>query len=712
MDDMHEYEARQKSPEKLSNQISRVSETLSEQVEPISISREELIGMPINEIKAKFPRRYDMYLQALRADRAAVAVPDDEKQKMATWLRALNNLDAYVQQSEATGQKEPLQAAYLDVFKDLRGFLEQGKTDGYVKLPPSIDTTPILREFVKATNLKTIVASERGDKLDQIEAAFGEDIEVGRVDAKAKDFDKQVTLTTYHSLVGSTRSGEFQPNNFDLLILDDAHRALTPDRADTVKQYGDTVKIGLSPTPEYSQEKQLSHLLSEEIHGISTLEAAEAGLLPSFKVYFDKTLVDLSGVEVSSSGTFNKEQLARAVNIQQRNQAAVDVYKSHFNDLSGVAYCVTIEHAKAVAAAFEEGEVSATVFSSELSDKEREELLQRYRRGEIKMLCNIDIPLKHPKAALCLNLAPTMSPVVTENRTGGVLENDPDNPDKVAHIVDFVDKTRKGTKRPLTFAEVASGEYDLESRKESNGNGNGKSEAEREAVKVDGIQVLNVPIEVMSVTKGKKETITHPEGWQTQAEVEEALAVGDEVFANLIRHGNFTKLVKIGDKAERINMDDTDTVVVPQGKERVKYYSQDYISEIAAELIAPRLQHYGIRKDKDKLKENLRLMWQWYPEARQEFLESWRQAQNPIEADEEHEGEAGMFRGLLRNSAFRTLLGRSDAWNESAQKAAQKGEEFQQKQQQATEVLKQTKFFKHLNDEVNIATGQSLQQTY
>jgi len=87
----------------------------------------------------------------------------------------------------------------------------------------------------------------------------------------------------------------------------------------------------------------------------------------------------------------------------------------------------------------------------------RDIILPRFRNGDIKILCNAKVLIEgfdEPKATVALNLHPTFSRVVAEQRGGRVLRLDEENPDKWAYIVDFIDTdSRKLT--PITFSEIA-----------------------------------------------------------------------------------------------------------------------------------------------------------------------------------------------------------------------------------------------------------------
>src|SRR3989344_3629664 len=147
-----------KPPEELQKQIDAVSEEIGESIEQPT-SRDDLLEMSLSEIKEKFPRRYEMYLQTLRADRRSDEVDEDEKKSMVTWLKALNSLDTYIENHKSNCEDRTLRDRQFSVFEELRDFLEQGGKDGYIKLPTGVGKTVLFIEFLEATNLKALIVA-------------------------------------------------------------------------------------------------------------------------------------------------------------------------------------------------------------------------------------------------------------------------------------------------------------------------------------------------------------------------------------------------------------------------------------------------------------------------------------------------------------------------------------------------------------------------
>lgn len=445
-----------KSAEQLTQQVSDVSNILGESITQSTIHNESL-GLSINDLKVRFPVRYQAYIDILRKNRKGEVTHAPYTKRIHT----LNVLDGYISTHHSQREDDrTLFAPQMNAFEALRAFLEEGRTKGYIKLPTGSGKTVVFTEFVEATDLKTLIVVPTQILVNQTEEKFREfapATEIGKVYSRHKDYSKQTTVSTYASFLKDVESGKINPDDYDLLILDEAHKSLSSRKIDAVRSFSNAIKLGFTATPRYTQEKHLRNLLSTEIHTMSIREAVEQGILSSLSIYIAKTDIDLSEVKVTSRGEYQDRDLERAINIMSRNTAAVNLYEAMFQDQPAVAYCVSVKHAEDLASRFREKGISAEVISGYQPREEQFEVLNRFRSGFIKVLCNADILIEgfdDPHVNVCLNLRPTISPVIAEQRAGRVLRPDPGNPFKHAYIIDFIDQFTNPNHFPVSFAQI------------------------------------------------------------------------------------------------------------------------------------------------------------------------------------------------------------------------------------------------------------------
>ena len=465
---------RSKSPDDIRRQAVSNSEYVREVIGvpliPPSFSGLDSLGrMAAVGAKQIFgTKRWDIFTTVLRCELAGRDIPEDQQWEMGRTLRLLNNVDQYIADHHANPDGQVLYPRQMEVFEALANYLKNGGMEGYFKLPTAFGKTVVFSEFAKAADVKTLVVVPTIELIDQTEDKFGQfssPTQVGKVYAESRNFGEKVTVITYQSLVRwieervpPEEAVNFRPYDYELVILDEAHRALGESTSEALAAFPDSVKLGFTATPFYDKERNLEKLLGTMIYGMTIKEAVEESLLSDFKVWVARTNTDLSGVGVNpQTGDYNRIQLARAIDIPERNKAAADLYNTHFDGQSAIVTSATIAHAIHIAEEFRKNGIAAEAIYGNLGQKKRTELLDKYKSGEIKVLVSsklLDEGVDLPKASVLINLRPTCSPVVAEQRGGRVLRIDTSNPFKDATIVDFID-IQPTYGLPVTFAEVA-----------------------------------------------------------------------------------------------------------------------------------------------------------------------------------------------------------------------------------------------------------------
>ena len=170
----------------------------------------------------------------------------------------------------------------------------------------------------------------------------------------------------------------------------------------------------------------------------------EQGFLAPYKVFTTGTQMDVSSVKKKRNGEFDEKSLQQVTDKPSITGDAIAHYKKLCPHLSGVAYCVSIEHSKHVAELFTANNIPAAHIDGTMKDTERRQIFKDYADGKIKIITNQNIisegtdlesltQIKGVTLDVCIDLAPTSSLIVAMQRWGRVLRN---KANKTAYIID------------------------------------------------------------------------------------------------------------------------------------------------------------------------------------------------------------------------------------------------------------------------------------
>lgn len=200
----------------------------------------------------------------------------------------------------------------------------------------------------------------------------------------------------------------------DLLVIDEAHHATSAGYARLIAAY--PRRVGLTATPFRLDGKGLrSAGFDQIVVAAYTDDLCADGTLHE-PVVFAAPAPDLKGVR-KTAGDYNLGDLSAAVRSAGLDGRIVETWIKRAEGRRTVAFAVDIDHAEAIAAAFNAAGVPAEVVTGSTPKPERAGVLARLAAGITKVVANCavltegwDLPalecaiIARPTASLCLHL--------------------------------------------------------------------------------------------------------------------------------------------------------------------------------------------------------------------------------------------------------------------------------------------------------------------
>lgn len=182
-----------------------------------------------------------------------------------------------------------------------------------------------------------------------------------------------------------------------LLIVDESHHVLKPPN-----KWGKACNLfpnarGFFPTatPVRADGKGLGRhsdgLMDALIVGVPMRQLIKDGHLCDYKIYAPPNDLDLSNVHRSASGDFSPVPLRSAVHKSKITGDIVEHYLRFAKGKRGVTFAVDIKAAADIALEFKLSGVPAEVVSSLTPPIQRQQIMRKFRDGELLQLVNVDI---------------------------------------------------------------------------------------------------------------------------------------------------------------------------------------------------------------------------------------------------------------------------------------------------------------------------------
>lgn len=181
-----------------------------------------------------------------------------------------------------------------------------------------------------------------------------------------------------------------------LWILDEAHHLLKNNKwGRAVKMFPNARGLGVTATPCRSDGRGLGRhvdgLFDTMVLAPTMRDIINRGFLTDYKIFSPASDIDTSTLPIGASGDFSLDPLRKAVHKSHIVGDVVDHYLRIAPGMLGITFCVDIESANKQAAAFRQAGVPAEMVSGESSIEHRHAMIQKFRRGDIKQLVNVDL---------------------------------------------------------------------------------------------------------------------------------------------------------------------------------------------------------------------------------------------------------------------------------------------------------------------------------
>lgn len=228
-----------------------------------------------------------------------------------------------------------------------------------------------------------------------------------------------------HVVCGSVQSVAlhldcFQDNDFDYLIVDEAHHASAETYQKVLSYFRPSFTLGLTATPERSDENNILDIFKNTAHKLDIQTAVELGELVPIRCIRIHTNIDLTKVRFNSV-QYNIRDLESKIYVPERNHLIVETWLKYAKNKRTVVFCASIKHAELIADLFTEQGIKAAAVSGGMKQSERKEFQTRFVNREIQVLCACDLLNEGwdcPEIEVLFMARPTMSKVLYTQQLG------------------------------------------------------------------------------------------------------------------------------------------------------------------------------------------------------------------------------------------------------------------------------------------------------
>lgn len=222
-----------------------------------------------------------------------------------------------------------------------------------------------------------------------------------------------------------------------LIIWDECHHIAAGTWEKIYKYFDKSFHIGLSATPQRLDGRGLGDFFHKMIEGPSVDWLIDQGFLSKYRMYAPST-ISTDHIR-TQMGDYKKSDAIEAVDKPSITGNAINEYTKLAYGKRAVVFCISIEHSKHVVEEFNNAGITARHIDGTTPTKQRDELINDFRQGKIKVLSNVDLfgeGFDLPAMEVAILLRPTKSLGLYLQQVGRVLRPSPGKDEAI--ILDHV----------------------------------------------------------------------------------------------------------------------------------------------------------------------------------------------------------------------------------------------------------------------------------
>ena len=271
-----------------------------------------------------------------------------------------------------------------------------------------------------------------------------------------------ISIQTFNSQDFTTKT---DADFYDYIVVDEFHHAAAPTYQKLLEYYQPKILLGLTATPERMDGKNILDYFSGRIAAeIRLPEAIDRKLLCPFQYFGVTDTADLSSLKWRTGG-YDKNELSNLYTLsglvaERRADLVVNSilkYVTDINEVKGLGFCVSIEHARFMADYFNARGISSMALTGDSPDEERNAAKQRLVSGELHFIFVVDIyneGVDIPEVNTVLFLRPTESLTVFLQQLGRGLRLAENK--ECLTVLDFIGQANKKYNFEEKFAALLS----------------------------------------------------------------------------------------------------------------------------------------------------------------------------------------------------------------------------------------------------------------
>lgn len=409
--------------------------------------------MTINQESVKI---YEANYEQFHANHADLMTTWTTSEEIELTLPTDEAIDSEViKESEATylAEVEPRQAQ-IEALQALEDTVAEDYSKAMVVMATGLGKTYLAAFFAEQFN-KILFIAHRQEIIKQAKDSFEHVLKKsgGLLYGLEKDVDHDMLFASIFTLSIQDQLHNFNPNEFDLIIIDEFHHAAAKSYERVIDYFKPEFMLGLTATPERTDGQDVFTICDGNVaYEITFIQAIQRGWLAPFTYYGIIDDIDYSQIKWLGHQYDQQQLLIEQLNTERAEHIFEKWIK--YKQTRTLGFCSSVKQANFLADFFVEQGFKAISLTSQTTSMSRDEAIRKLESGAIDIIFTVDLfneGVDIPSVDTLLFTRPTESMVVFTQQIGRGLRKHEDKEKCV--IIDLIGNYRSADTKLQVFQQ-------------------------------------------------------------------------------------------------------------------------------------------------------------------------------------------------------------------------------------------------------------------
>ncbi|MBR5464905.1 MAG: DEAD/DEAH box helicase [Alistipes sp.] len=245
--------------------------------------------------------------------------------------------------------------------------------------------------------VKVLILAHRKELIEQIDETLGLKYHQVHGIIMSQNMEQRKYPVQIGSVPTLTRRLErWISKEFDVIIIDEAHHVKARSYKEIIKQFPNAKILGVTATPYRLNGAGFRPEFDELIVSDPVSTFIKKGYLSDYHYY---SISSSSGLQAEIDtmkidkldGDYLDSEMMNVMDRQEIRAKIVNTYLKYAKGKKGIVYTVNKEHNQHIKDQFTSVGVKAEVVTSDTPKEERDAIVNKFRNGDIDVLCNVNI---------------------------------------------------------------------------------------------------------------------------------------------------------------------------------------------------------------------------------------------------------------------------------------------------------------------------------